>query len=114
MFLEENRPWGKFKILLEDKKTKIKKLTIIPGGCLSYQYHNYRSETWIIVEGIATITLNENTLKLYPESNIFVPMLVKHRIKNEEDKDLIIIEVQTGTYFGEDDIVRINDIYNRI
>ena len=109
----EIRPWGFFEILFENKDCKIKKIEVNPGERLSYQYHKKRSETWIIIQGNAKITLDgkENIFK--KGDTLIIPMGVKHRVQNYMKSTLVFIEVQTGEYFGEDDIVRINDDYGR-
>ncbi len=109
----ENRPWGCYEILKEEKNCKVKKITVKPGERLSYQYHHKRSEVWTVVSGIATITLDDEiSLHTYGET-ILIPQGTKHRVENRGTNDLVFIEVQHGTYFGEDDIVRIEDDYNR-
>jgi mannose-6-phosphate isomerase len=112
--MTETRPWGKFEILLDSDKTKVKRITVNPGGELSLQYHHKRSEHWIVVEGIATVTLNNSEAEVNAGDSVYIPVGTKHRVANYGQEDLVFIEVQTGTYFGEDDIVRIEDKYNRI
>tara|TARA_R100001126_G_scaffold102720_1_gene88586 strand:+ start:2909 stop:3274 length:366 start_codon:yes stop_codon:yes gene_type:complete len=109
------KPWGSYKVLLTQPYCKVKKLVINPKQKLSYQYHDKRSEVWTVVRGEATIILDdEKVFRSYGET-IKIPQGAKHRIINEDEyKHLEIIEVQHGTYFGEDDIVRIEDEYNRI
>ncbi len=109
----ENRPWGEFKVLSESEGYKVKELTIIPGGKLSLQMHHHRTEFWTVIEGHPTITINGETKTLSPQKTAHVPMKAVHRIENKTDKPVIIIEVQCGSYLGEDDIVRFNDIYGR-
>jgi mannose-6-phosphate isomerase len=109
----EKRPWGQFEILLDSKYCKVKKLTVNPGGRLSYQYHYNRSEVWTIVSGTATITLDDK-IKWYDYGKtIKIPQGTKHRVENREQEPLIFIEVQHGSSFEEEDIVRIEDDYNR-
>ena len=109
----EHRPWGSFENLLDEDYCKVKRIIVKPGQRLSYQYHNKRSEVWVIVKGRAMITLDEGT-KLYDcEDVINIPVGMKHRVENDGEEDLIFIETQTGTYFGEDDIVRLSDDYGR-
>tara|TARA_R100000773_G_C4191645_1_gene97338 strand:+ start:575 stop:931 length:357 start_codon:yes stop_codon:yes gene_type:complete len=111
--LQEYRPWGKYEVILDEKNCKVKKITVKPGGRLSYQYHHKRSEMWTIVQGAATITLDDEVgVHTYGHS-IRIPQGTKHRVENKGQDDLIFIEVQHGSYFGEDDIVRIEDDYNR-
>ncbi len=111
----EERPWGCFEILHQEEKCKIKKITVKPGGRLSYQYHNNRSEVWTIISGIATITLDDVVEHYHYGETILIPQGAKHRVENINvaKHDLVFIEVQHGSYFGEDDIVRIEDDYNR-
>jgi mannose-6-phosphate isomerase len=110
----ENRPWGEFKILKETIDFKVKELTVYPSKRLSYQYHQKRSETWIITKGIGEITLDDKISKINKGDIISIPVGMKHRVKNTGAEDLSIIEVQMGEYFGEDDIIRIADDFNRI
>lgn len=109
----EERPWGRFFVIHDQPKYKLKRIEVDPGGRLSYQYHHKRSEAWTMVEGIGTITLNGVIKDFKAGETILIPQGVKHRIKNKQQKKVIFIEVQTGTYFGEDDIVRIEDDYDR-
>ena len=91
----------------------LKRIEVDPGGRLSYQYHYKRSEAWTIVDGIGTITLDGEVKDYKAGETILIPQGVKHRIENKGQEKVVFIEVQTGTYFGEDDIVRIEDDYNR-
>ena len=109
----EERPWGKFEVLVDSDYCKVKRITVNPGGRLSYQYHYKRSEVWTVVSGIATMTLDDKISHYLYGQTIIIPQGTKHRVENKEDEDLIFIEVQHGSYFGEDDIVRIEDDYNR-
>lgn len=109
----ELRPWGKYQVLYVDDKCKVKKITISPNQRLSYQYHSKRQERWVVTQGILTIILNGEKIIKYPGEGIFIPLGAKHRAWNETDEIVEFIEIQTGTYFGEDDIVRIQDDYNR-
>tara|TARA_B100000963_G_C22605023_1_gene662079 strand:+ start:278 stop:628 length:351 start_codon:yes stop_codon:yes gene_type:complete len=108
-----DRPWGSYEVLFSDTHCKIKKIIVNPGHRLSYQYHNKRSETWVIVEGIASVTLNGIEKDYVVGENVIVPLKAKHRVENKLKSKLVFIEVQTGQYFGEDDIVRIQDDYGR-
>ena len=110
----ENRPWGWFKILLDTPTYKVKELLVKPGARLSYQLHHKRSEHWFVVQGVATATINDVEQTLAAGHSVDVPVETKHRIANNGAEDVIFIEVQTGTYFGEDDIVRLSDDYNRL
>ena len=109
----EERPWGRFYVLHNEPNYKLKRIEVDPGERLSYQYHLKRSEAWTIVEGVGTITLNDETKDYSKGQTILIPKGIKHRIENKGQEKVVFIEVQTGTYFGEDDIVRIEDDYNR-
>ena len=111
---EEIRPWGKFYIIQSNKNYKIKRIEVLPGKRLSYQFHYKRSESWTIIDGSGKITLNDKVINYSKGDNIFIPKEMKHRIENTGKEKTVFIEVQTGEYFGEDDIVRIEDDYNRI
>ena len=110
----EERPWGWFKILLESPNYKVKELLIRPGHRVSYQLHHKRAEHWFVVQGQATATVNDRDIMLKTGDAINIPIETKHRMANQGTEDLIFIEVQTGTYFGEDDIVRFADDYKRV
>ncbi len=110
----EERPWGRFFVLHDEKKYKIKRIEINPGERLSYQYHNKRSEVWTIVDGFATVTIESEVRELSYGDTILISQGTRHRIENKGSKKLVFIEIQTGSYFGEDDIVRIEDDYNRL
>lgn len=113
-FYTEQRPWGKFTTILVREGCKVKEIEVNPGHRLSYQSHEKRKEKWVVFEGIATVTLNERKIILYPGESIEIPANAKHRVENnEKKKKLKFIEVQTGTYFGEDDIIRYQDDYGR-
>lgn len=109
----EERPWGRFFVLHDEPKYKLKRIEVDPGGRLSYQYHQNRSEAWTIVEGIGTITLDGKIRDYKEGETVLIPQGVKHRIQNNNSFKVVLIEVQTGSYFGEDDIIRIEDDYNR-
>ena len=109
----ENRPWGRFENILDSKICKVKKLTVNPGQYLSLQYHKKRSEHWVVVEGKANVNLEDKNIILKKGESIDIPLGAKHSLGNDTKENLIVIEVQLGTYFGEDDIIRISDPYNR-
>ena len=107
------KPWGSYEILKQEDNFLVKILIINPGGKLSLQSHEHRSEYWTVVSGNALITINENIMELKTNKSIFIPEKAKHRIENVKDKQLKIIEVQYGNILKEDDIIRYEDIYNR-
>ncbi len=108
-----HRPWGTYTILEENSGYKVKQITVRPGAKLSYQYHHHRSEHWIVVRGIATITIDDKTFDLKANESTYIPKEAKHRLANLQKDELVIIEAQVGTYLGEDDIVRLQDDYKR-
>ena len=114
---EENqivyRPWGNYLTMDCGSLWKIKKIEVSPGASLSLQLHKKRAEHWIVVEGLAKVEINEKEFILNANQSCFVPVGVKHRLSNPGEKNLIIIEVQSGEYLGEDDIIRFDDIYGR-
>ena len=108
------RPWGKYKVLEEAERYKIKKIVVKPGEALSLQMHYHRSEHWIVIKGTAHITIGEKTYFIHEGESTFVPKSTPHRLANPGKVPLEIIEVQNGEYVGEDDIVRFDDKYGRI
>jgi len=107
------RPWGEYWVLEDATTHKVKRIEVKPGGRLSYQYHHHRSEVWTIVSGVATVTI-EGIQKDYAAGEVVrIGVLAKHRVANGGNEPLIIIEVQLGTYLGEDDIIRLEDDYAR-
>jgi mannose-6-phosphate isomerase-like protein (cupin superfamily) len=112
--LIEYRPWGKFEVLYDGEDCKLKRITVNPGGRLSLQYHYKRDEFWRIINGTATITLGDDLLTVFSGGFVEIPRTIHHRVENLSNTPLVFIETQTGDYFGEDDIVRIEDDYNRI
>jgi mannose-6-phosphate isomerase-like protein (cupin superfamily) len=109
------RPWGSYTVL-DDGATdhKVKRLVVKPGKRLSYQRHAHRSEHWFIVSGHPQVTLDGVVTQLEPGDAIDIPLEAAHRVANNGDTDVVLIEVQHGTYFGEDDIVRLEDDYGRL
>ena len=107
------RPWGKYEVLLDADNVKVKRITVDPGQRLSYQYHDKRREQWTVVSGELTIILDGEKRFRCPGESIHIPLGAAHRAWNETDEPVVFIEVQTGTYFGEDDIVRLEDDYAR-
>lgn len=110
---KEERPWGNYENLLDESFCKVKKIVVFPGQAPSYQYHFKRSETWIIVQGSGLLILDDKETKVSKGQTIQVPVKMKHRIRNTGTENLVFIEVQQGSYFGEDDIVRLSDDYGR-
>lgn len=109
----EHRPWGYYVVLTEQGSFKVKKSVIRPGLRLSLQRHRHRREHWFIVQGKARVRLNEKQLELSVGQSIDIPRANLHRIENIGSEDLVFVEVQTGDYFGEDDIVRLEDDFGR-
>lgn len=109
----ETRPWGTFEILLDAPNVKVKRIVVNPASQLSYQYHTKRREQWVIVEGTATVVIEGDSHTLNAGQSIHIPVEAKHRVINNSDTPLTFIEVQTGDYFGEDDIIRLEDAYGR-
>jgi mannose-6-phosphate isomerase len=108
------RPWGEYFVLENEDTHKVKRIKVKPKARLSYQYHHKRSEVWTLVSGVGRITLDGETKDYVYGDIVQIPQGMKHRIENPSaEEDCIFIEVQLGTYFGEDDIVRIEDDYNR-
>ena len=108
------RPWGFYESIMESKSWQIKKIEVSQGASLSLQLHNHRSEHWIVVEGTAKVEVDDKKKILSKNESIYIPVKSKHRLANPGKEPLILIEVQTGNYLGEDDIVRFDDIYGRI
>jgi mannose-1-phosphate guanylyltransferase / mannose-6-phosphate isomerase len=113
LHLTVHRPWGTYTILEDGADCKVKRIVVYPGASLSLQLHHKRSEHWVVVDGIATITNGDNVLTMKAGEATFIPVGAKHRLQNKTDKPVAIIETQVGTYFGEDDIVRLEDVYGR-
>ena len=108
------RPWGYYKTTVLNDYFQAKIISVKPGGQLSLQSHNHREEHWIVVHGNGTVQLDKSVLSVSCGSTIFIPLGCKHRLTNTDSKEsLIITEVQIGDYFGEDDIIRYEDIYGR-
>ena len=109
----DDRPWGRYFVLHDEQNYKVKRIEVESGQRLSYQFHYKRSEAWTIVQGIAVITLDGSEKEYQAGETVLIPQGMKHRVENKSEELLIFIEVQTGTYFGEDDIVRLEDDYKR-
>jgi mannose-6-phosphate isomerase len=108
-----DRPWGSWHVLDVGQGYKVKRIEVSPGHRLSYQTHAQRSEHWCVVRGTATCLVDGETIEVSLGETLDVPCGVAHRISNVHDDDLTIIEIQRGTYLGEDDIVRLDDDYGR-
>jgi len=111
---KEVRPWGTFENLLDKEYCKVKEIVIKPGQAPSYQYHFKREEVWVVVRGNGELKLDDEIIPVTTGQIIHVPLEAKHQIKNNGESDLVFIEVQMGEYFGEDDIVRLEDNYGRV
>jgi mannose-6-phosphate isomerase len=109
------RPWGNYTVIDDGAPDhKVKRMVVHPGKRLSYQLHHKRAEHWFIVSGTAQVTLDGKVTQLGPGQAIDIPLESAHRIGNEGNVDVVFIEVQHGTYFGEDDIVRLEDDFGRV
>ena len=111
---KDERPWGSFEVLLEEKLYKVKRIEVKPGHRLSLQMHDSRSEHWVVVAGEALVTVGDQETRLKTNQDVFIPARTKHRVANTGDADLVFIEVQCGSYLGEDDIIRFEDDYDRL
>ncbi|MGB1361125.1 MAG: mannose-1-phosphate guanylyltransferase/mannose-6-phosphate isomerase [Alphaproteobacteria bacterium] len=109
----EHRPWGTFTILDEGEGYKVKQIMVLPHQKLSLQSHKHRSEHWVVVSGVATVENDGEVLKLNANESTYISAGHKHRLSNDTDAPVLIVEVQTGDYLGEDDIERFEDIYDR-
>jgi mannose-6-phosphate isomerase len=108
------RPWGSFTILEEQASYKVKRIEVLPGKRLSYQRHEKRGEHWMVVRGQAVVTLEGKEIPLSAGQSVDIPQKAAHRIFNPGKESLVFIEIQTGEYFGEDDIIRIEDDFGRL
>lgn len=111
---KEERPWGIFEVLLDEVACKVKKITVNPGARLSLQSHTKRCEHWVVTEGKMRITVGDEVYDVTVNDHAYIPKASKHRIENTTNKPAVLIEIQTGEYFGEDDIIRYEDDYNRV
>ena len=109
----DERPWGMYEVLAEGEGYKVKRIEVRPGHRLSLQMHQSRSEHWVIVAGEALVTLDEREIRLCANEEAIIPQRTKHRVANPASTPLVFIEVQCGSYLGEDDITRFEDDYNR-
>ena len=109
----DERPWGSFTVLDEGADYKVKRIEVLPGKRLSYQKHAQRAEHWMIVAGTGRVTLDGHDITVRVGETVDVPIGAAHRIENPGAEELVFIEVQRGTYLGEDDIVRLQDDFGR-
>ena len=109
----EARPWGAYLVLDDGPLAKVKRITVDPGQRLSLQLHHRRAEHWFVVSGTAVVTLGDTELELAAGDAVDIPTGTAHRVRNPGDEPLVFVEVQLGDYFGEDDIVRLEDDYGR-
>jgi len=109
----DRRPWGTYTVLEEGPNFKVKRIEVLPGKRLSYQKHSQRAEHWFVVAGTAKVTLDDKDIEVRAGEAIDIPIGAAHRVENPGHEDLIFIEVQRGTYLGEDDIVRLQDDFGR-
>lgn len=107
------RPWGHYDSIDEGERFQVKRIVVKPGGRLSMQMHHHRAEHWVVVNGTAKVTRGDEIITLTANQSTYIPLGVKHRLENPGDVDLKLIEVQSGSYLGEDDIVRFDDVYGR-
>ncbi|MDC0551734.1 mannose-1-phosphate guanylyltransferase/mannose-6-phosphate isomerase [Amylibacter sp.] len=110
---KDYRPWGWFESLVICEEFQVKRIFVNPGAALSLQSHKYRAEHWIVVSGIAEVTIDKEVMLVKENQSTYIPLGAVHRMKNPGKKPMVLIEIQTGSYFGEDDIVRYDDIYAR-
>ena len=111
-----HRPWGSYEVLALDEGCgcfQVKRIEVRPGAALSLQYHHHRAEHWVVVRGTAKITLNDQEVLLSENESLYIPIGARHRLENPGMLPLVMVEVQSGTYLGEDDIVRLEDTYGR-
>ncbi len=112
-FPKDHRPWGWFETLVLADRFQVKRIVVHPGAALSLQSHHHRSEHWIVVEGTAKVTIGDEVQLISENQSVYVPLGARHRMENPGKVPMVLIEVQTGTYLGEDDIVRYEDAYAR-
>jgi mannose-6-phosphate isomerase-like protein (cupin superfamily) len=109
----DDRPWGYYDVVDVGRDFKVKRIVVRPGQRLSYQRHRSRAEHWFIVAGVGAVRLDGTDAEVGPGATVDIPAGVAHRVACTGDEDLVIVEVQTGSYFGEDDIERLEDDYGR-
>ena len=112
-FPKDHRPWGWFETLVLGSRFQVKRIVVHPGAALSLQSHHHRSEHWIVVSGTAKVTIGDEVKLISENQSVYVPLGAVHRMENPGKVDMVLIEVQTGSYLGEDDIIRYEDVYAR-
>ena len=112
-FPKDHRPWGWFETLVLEDRFQVKRIVVHPGASLSLQSHHHRAEHWIVVSGTAEVTVGDKVQLITENQSVYIPLGVIHRMKNPGKVPMVLIEVQTGSYLGEDDIIRYEDIYSR-
>jgi mannose-6-phosphate isomerase len=113
MLERDERPWGSYEVLIDAPDHKVKQIVVKPGKRLSYQMHARRSEHWFLVRGNGVVTLNDARIDVAAGAAVDIGLGASHRIENTGAVDLVFVEVQHGEYFGEDDIVRLEDDFGR-
>ncbi len=112
-FPRDHRPWGWFESLAIGDRFQVKRIVVHPGAALSLQSHHHRAEHWIVVEGTAKVTIDDNVQLVSENQSVYIPLGAVHRMENPGKVPMVLIEVQTGAYLGEDDIIRYEDVYAR-
>jgi len=112
-FPKDHRPWGWFESLVVGDRFQVKRIVVHPGAALSLQSHHHRSEHWIVVEGTAKVTVDDEVKLVSENQSVYIPLGATHRMENPGKVPMVLIEVQTGSYLGEDDIIRYEDVYAR-
>lgn len=112
-FPKDHRPWGWFESLVVGDRFQVKRIVVHSGASLSLQSHHHRSEHWIVVEGTAKVTVDDKVTLITENQSVYIPLGARHRMENPGKVDMVLIEVQTGSYLGEDDIIRYEDVYAR-
>jgi mannose-1-phosphate guanylyltransferase/mannose-6-phosphate isomerase len=108
------RPWGSYEGMDAGDRFQVKRLTVKPGASLSLQMHHHRAEHWVVVKGTAQVTCGDQVFKLHENESTYIPVGERHRLENPGNIPLEVIEIQSGSYLGEDDIVRFDDVYDRV
>jgi mannose-1-phosphate guanylyltransferase/mannose-6-phosphate isomerase len=112
-FPKDHRPWGWFESLVIGDRFQVKRIHVHPGAALSLQSHHHRAEHWIVVSGTAEVTIDDKVQLVTENQSVFIPLGAIHRMRNPGKVSMVLIEVQTGSYLGEDDIIRYEDVYSR-